>query len=50
MTEGTLLGVSYWMGYWGFITFCTPGTEVFIGIGGEFVLTVEGFTEKAMSH
>lgn len=32
------------------MTFCTPGTVVFMGIGGEFVLTVEGFTENAMSH
>lgn len=50
MKEDTLLGVSYCMGYWGFTTFGTPGVELFIGIGGELVLTVEGFTEKAMSH
>lgn len=46
----TLVGDSYLMGYCGFAIFGKNCAVLFMGIGGEFVDAVEGFTAKAMSH
>lgn len=43
-------GDSYWIGYCWWTIFDMGWGVLFMGIGGEFVLTLEGLTEKAISH